>query len=48
LGEISHNREEESNERRAMETPPNLAENVRSLMEELQSYKADNERLIKE
>jgi hypothetical protein len=48
LGEISHNREEESDERRAVETPPDLAETVRSLMEELQSCKDDNERLIKE
>jgi DNA polymerase III alpha subunit (gram-positive type) len=48
LGEISHNREEESDERRVVETPPDLAETVRSLMEELQSCKDDNERLIKE
>jgi hypothetical protein len=48
LGEISHNREEESDERRVVETPPDLDETVRSLMEELQSCKADNERLIKE
>jgi hypothetical protein len=47
-GERSHNREEESDERRVVETPPDLAENVRSLMVELQSCKADNERLIKE
>jgi hypothetical protein len=31
-----------------VETPPDLVEIVRSLMEELQSFKADNERLIKE
>jgi hypothetical protein len=48
LGESSHNREEESDERRVVETPPYLAETVRILMEELQSCKADNERLIKE
>jgi hypothetical protein len=48
LGESSHNREEESDERRVVETPPDLAETVRSLMEELQSCKDDNERLIKE
>jgi hypothetical protein len=48
LGEISHNREEESDERRVVETPLDLAETVRSLMEELQSCKDDNERLIKE
>jgi hypothetical protein len=40
--------EKKSDERRVVETPPNLAETVRSLMEELQSFKADNERLIKE
>jgi len=33
---------------RAVETPPDLDETVRSPMEELHSYKADNERLIKE
>ena len=44
----SHNRDKESDERRAVETPPNLAKIVRSLMAELHSYKADNERLIKE
>jgi hypothetical protein len=48
LGEVSHNREEDSDERRAVETPPNLAETIRSLMEELQICKANNERLIKE
>jgi hypothetical protein len=48
VGDGSHNRDEESNERRAVETPPDLAETVRILMVELQSYKADNERLIKE
>jgi hypothetical protein len=30
-----------------VETPPDLAETVRSLRDELQSCKADNERLIK-
>jgi hypothetical protein len=35
LGEISHNREEEYDERRAMETPPDLDETVISLMGEL-------------
>jgi hypothetical protein len=48
LGESSHNREEEYDERRVVETPPNLAKIVRSLMVELQRYKADNERMIKE
>jgi hypothetical protein len=41
-------REEESDERRVMETPPDLVEIVRRLMAKLQSCKADNERLIKE
>jgi hypothetical protein len=35
LGEISHNRDGEYNERRVVETPPYLAEIVRILMEEL-------------
>jgi hypothetical protein len=48
VGDGSHNRDEESDERRAVETPLDLAETVRSLMVELQSCKADNERLIKE
>jgi hypothetical protein len=48
VGDGSHNRDKESNERRAVETPPDLGETVRSLMVELQSCKADNERLIKE
>jgi hypothetical protein len=48
VGDGSHNRDKESDERRVLETPPNLAETVRSLMVELQRYKDDNERLIKE
>jgi hypothetical protein len=48
VGEGSHNRDEESDERRVVGTPPDLAETVRSLMVELQSCKADNERMIKE
>jgi hypothetical protein len=48
VGDVSHNRDEESDERKAVETPPDLDEIVRSLMVELQSCKADNERLIKE
>ena len=48
MGDGSHNRDEESNERRVVETPPDLDETVRSLMAELQSCKAGNERLIKE
>jgi hypothetical protein len=48
MGEGSHNRDEESDERREIGTPPDLAETVRSLMVELQSWKADNERMMKE
>jgi hypothetical protein len=48
VGDGSHNRDKESDERRVVETPSDLAEIVRSLMAELQSCKADNERLIKE
>jgi hypothetical protein len=48
VGEGSHNRDEESDERRAVETPPDLAKTIKSLMVKLQSCKADNERLIKE
>jgi hypothetical protein len=48
MGEGSHNRDEESDERRSIGTPPDLAETVRSLMVELQSCKADNERMMKE
>jgi hypothetical protein len=48
VGEGSHNRDEHSDKRRAVGTPPNLVETVRSLMVELQSYKADNERMMKE
>jgi hypothetical protein len=46
VGDGSHNRDEESDERKFMETPSDLDEIVRSLMDELQSCKADNERLI--
>jgi hypothetical protein len=48
VGEGSHNRDEESNVRMAIGTHPDLAETVRSLMVELQSCKADNERMINE
>jgi hypothetical protein len=37
VGEGSHNKDEESDERREIGTPPDLAETVRSLMVELQS-----------
>jgi hypothetical protein len=48
VGDGSHNRDKESDERRVVETPPDLAETVRSLGVELKSFKANNERLIKE
>jgi hypothetical protein len=48
VGDGSHNRDEDSDETRVVDTPLNLDEMVRSLMAELQSCKADNERLIKE
>jgi hypothetical protein len=48
VGDGSHNRDKESDGRRAVEIPPDIAETVRSLMVKLQSCKADNERLIKE
>ena len=48
VGEGSHNRDKESDERREIGTPPDLAETVRSLMVKLQSCKADNERMMKE
>jgi hypothetical protein len=48
MGEGSHNRDEESNERRVARTPPDLVKTVRSLMVKLQRYKADNERMMKE
>jgi len=47
VGKGSHNRDKESDERRAVENSLDLAETVRSLMNELQSCKANNERLIK-
>jgi hypothetical protein len=48
VGDGSHNRDEEYDERRVVETFSVLAEIVESLVAELQSCKADNERLIKE
>jgi hypothetical protein len=47
LGESLHNIEEEYDERRVVETPPDFVETLRSLMVELQICKSDNERLIK-
>ena len=48
VGEGSHNRDKESSKRRAVGTPLDLVETVRSLMVKLQSCKADNKRMIKE
>jgi hypothetical protein len=48
VGYGSHKKDEESDKRRVVETPIDLADTVISLMVELQSCKADNERLIKE
>jgi hypothetical protein len=48
VGDGSHNRDEESNERRVVETPLYLPEHVRRVMAKLQICKVDNERLIKE
>ena len=41
------NDEIESNGRRFQDTPPKFATTMKSLRVEIQSYKADNERLIK-
>jgi hypothetical protein len=48
VGEGSHNIDKESDERSAIRTPPDLVETMRSLMVELKSCKADNERMMKE
>jgi hypothetical protein len=47
MEETSCIRDEESDERRVIETPPDLVETVRSLKVELQSYQDDNEKLIR-
>ena len=41
------NAETESNGRILQETPPYFAATMRSLMVDMQSYRADNERLVK-
>ena len=48
VGDGSHNRDKEYDERRAVENPPDLTKIVRSPRDELQSCKADNDRLINE
>ena len=48
VGEGSHNRDKDYDEKREVGTPLGLTETVRSLMVELQSCKADNERMMKE
>ena len=49
MGENVHvgNAETDSNGRILQETPIDFAATMRSLMVEMQSYKADNERLVK-
>ena len=42
------NVEIESNGRRFQDTPPYFAATMRSLMVEMQSYREDNERLVKD
>ena len=44
---IIGNAETESNGRRFQDTPPDFPATMRSLRVEIQSYKVDNERLIK-
>jgi hypothetical protein len=48
MGRSSHNKEEDYDERRVVETPLKLVENVRSLMAELQIFKENNDRIIKD
>jgi hypothetical protein len=48
VGDGSHNKDEESDERRVVETPLDLDETVRCLRAKLQSCKVDNEKLTKE
>jgi hypothetical protein len=47
VGDGPHNRGEESDERRVVETPPDMDETIKSLKAELQSFKDDKERMIK-
>jgi hypothetical protein len=47
VGDGSHNKDKESDERTMVETPLDLDETVKSIMLELQRCKDDNERLIK-
>jgi hypothetical protein len=48
VGDGSHNRDKKYDERREVETPPDLAEIVRSLRDKLHIFKVDNERLTKD
>jgi hypothetical protein len=48
VGDGSHNRDKEYDERRVVETPLDLVETLRILIAKLHSCKADNERLIKD
>jgi hypothetical protein len=42
VGDGSHDKDEDSGERRVVETLPDMAEIVRSLSVELQCFKVDN------
>jgi hypothetical protein len=46
MEEASRDQEIESDERRNVDTPSNMAETMRILKEKLQIYRTDNERLI--
>jgi hypothetical protein len=48
VGDGSHNRDKESDQRMVVDTPPDMVEIIRILMAKLQSCKDDHERLIKE
>jgi hypothetical protein len=41
VGDGSNNRDEESDKRRVVKSPPDLVETIRSLMDELQSCKTE-------
>jgi len=42
MKETSHFRDEESDDRRDRETPPNLAETIKSMRDEIRIYKENN------
>jgi hypothetical protein len=47
VGEGSHNRDKDFDERRVVGTPLDLVETMRSVMVELQRCKAENDRMMK-